>query len=147
MSEDTEAIRNDFKNILASETDPKIILAVAMGAASACWDDLNQAGLFRTDLMEVILDETSKRLGFTKADTNDNESKVSIYGDGLDAWLVYNVGYHTCGGYGPESGYMHELGCGQEPFIQMKAIQGLDEWISNYLDDDAYYLVSRRMDE
>ena len=72
----------------------------------------------------------------------------SIYGDGLDAWLVYNVGYHTCGGYGPESGYMHEPGCGQEPLIQMKAIQGLDEWISNYLDDDDdYYLVSRRMDE
>ena len=132
MSEDTEAIRNDFKNVLASETDPNVILAVAMGAASACWDDLNQAGLFRTDLMEVILDETSKRLGFTKADTNDNESKVSIYGDGLDAWLVYHVGYHTCGGYGPGSGYAHEPGCGEEPVIQMKDIQGIHEWISHY---------------
>ena len=30
-------------------------------------------------------------------------------------WLVYDVGYHTCGGYGPESGYAHEPGCGATP--------------------------------
>ena len=39
----------------------------------------------------------------------------SIYGAGLDAWLVYNVGYHTCGGYGPESGYMHEPDVDKSP--------------------------------
>ena len=141
-TEEQANLRKRLKELLETETAPNKILNFALGAASACWDDLGQAGVFRTDLMEVIMEETSKRLGFTKADTNDNEDKISIYGAGLDAWLVYNVGYHTCGGYGPESGYMHEPGCGQEPFIQMKDIQGLDEWISNYLDDDACYLVS-----
>ena len=129
---DTEAqagLRKNIRETLESTDDPNVVLGYAFGAASACWDDLSQAGNFRTDLMEVIFDETSKRLGFTKADTNDNESKVSIYGDGLDAWLVYNVGYHTCGGYGPESGYTHEPGCGQEPMFQMKDIQGLQEWM------------------
>ena len=141
-TEEQADLRKRLKVLLETVTAPNRILTFALGAASACWGDINNAGVFRMDLMEVIIEETSKRLGFTKPDTNDNEDKISIYGAGLDAWLVYNVGYHTCGGYGPESGYMHEPGCGQEPVIQMKDIQGLDEWISNYLDDDAYYLVS-----
>ena len=101
------------------------------GAASACWDDLAKAGTFRTDLMEVIFEETSKSLGFT-SDPNISSENFSIYGDGLDAWIVYSLGYHTCGGYGEASGYQHEPGCGQEPVIQMKDIQGLQEWMSNY---------------
>lgn len=68
----------------------------------------------------------------TKKQAETAPEKFSIYGDGLDAWLVYDVGYHTCGGYGPESNYMHEPGCGLEPVIQMKDIQGLQEWMSNY---------------
>ena len=68
----------------------------------------------------------------TEEQVETTPERFSIYGDGLDAWIVCDVGYHTCGGYGPESGYMHEPGCGQEPIIQMKDIQGLQEWMSNY---------------
>ena len=40
-------------------------------------------------------------------------------------WLVYDVGYHTCGGYGPESGYAHEPGCGAEPMCEVADIPNL----------------------
>ena len=40
-------------------------------------------------------------------------------------WLVYDVGYHTCGGYGPESGYAHEPGCGAEPMCEVADIPDL----------------------
>lgn len=133
---DTEAqasLRKNIRETLESTDDPSVVLGYAFGAASACWDDLSQAGTFRTDLMEVIFEETSKRLGFaTVIDTNiepTDDGKTRIYGEGLDAWIVYELGYHTCGGYGPESGYMHELGCGLEPLIQMKNIKGIEEWL------------------
>ena len=121
-------VRKGFKELLASETDPNKILSYALGAASACWNDLGNAGEFRTDLIEVIMEETSKSLVFNNIELTD-DGKTSIYGEGLDAWIVYELGYHTCGGYGPESGYIHEPGCGYEPIIQMKHIQGLQEWI------------------
>lgn len=132
---DTEAqasLRKTIRETLESTDDPNVVLGYAFGAASACWDDLSKAGTFRTDLMEVIFDETSKRLGFTSDPNETDVEKFSIYGDGLDAWIVYDIGYHTCGGYGPESGYVHEPGCGLEPVVQMKNIQGLQEWMSNY---------------
>ena len=132
---DTEAqagLRKTIRETLESTDDPSVVLRYAFGAASACWDNLSQAGTFRTDLMEVIFDETSKRLGFTSDPNKTAVEKFSIYGDGLDAWIVYDVGYHTCGGYGPESGYVHEPGCGLEPLIQMKHIKGIEEWMSNY---------------
>lgn len=127
-------VRKGFKELLESEhnPNPNAILSYALGAASACWNDLGNAGEFRTDLIEVIMEETSKRLGFTSDHNKTAVEKFSIYGDGLEAWIVYDVGYHTCGGYGPESGYMHEPGCGYEPVVQMKNIQGLQEWMSNY---------------
>ena len=40
----------------------------------------------------------------------------------MSGWLVYDVGYHTCGGYGPESGYAHEPGCGAEPMCEVTDI-------------------------
>ena len=46
--------------------------------------------------------------------------KLSI----MSGWLVYEVGEHTCGGYGPESGYIHEPGCGYEPLIQLDKLEG-----------------------
>ena len=132
---DTEAqagLRKTIRETLESTDDPSVVLGYAFGAASACWKNIDQAGEFRTDLMDVIFDETSKRLGFTSDPNKTDVEKFSIYGDGLEAWIVYDVGYHTCGGYGPESGYMHEPGCGLEPVVQMKDIQGLQEWMSNY---------------
>ena len=128
---DTEAqasLRKTIRETLESTDDPNVVLGCAFGAASACWDDLYKAGTFRTDLMEVIFDETSKRLGFNNIELTD-DGKTSIYGEGLDAWIVYELGYHTCGGYGPESGYVHEPGCGYEPIIQMKNIKGIEEWM------------------
>ena len=128
---DTEAqaeLRKMFRELLESTTAPNTILSYALGAASACWNDLGKAGEFRTDLIEVIMEETSKSLGFNIIEPTD-DGKTSIYGEGLDAWIVYDLGYHTCGGYGPESGYMHEPGCGLEPLIQMKNIQGIQEWL------------------
>ena len=129
---DTEAqasLRKTIRETLESTDDPNVVLGYAFGAASVCWDGLAKAGNFRTDLMEVIFDETSKRLGFTSDPNKADVEKFSIYGDGLDAWLVYDVGYHTCGGYGEASGYTHEPGCGQEPVIQMKDIKGIEEWM------------------
>ena len=43
----------------------------------------------------------------------------------MSGWLVYDVGYHTCGGYGPESGYAHEPGCGAEPICEVADIPDL----------------------
>ena len=43
----------------------------------------------------------------------------------MSGWLVYDVGYHTCGGYGPESGYAHEPGCGAEPICKVADIPDL----------------------
>ena len=60
-----ENVRKGFKELLESATAPNTILSYALGAASACWNDLGNAGEFRTDLIEVIMEETSKRLGFT----------------------------------------------------------------------------------
>ena len=42
----------------------------------------------------------------------------------MSGWLVYEVGEHTCGGYGPESGYMHEPGCGYEPIVDLSKMEG-----------------------
>ena len=39
---------------------------------------------------------------------NFDPGRVAI----MSGWLVYDVGYHTCGGYGPESGYAHDSGRG-----------------------------------
>ena len=56
----------------------------------------------------------------TLADDFD-PNKVSI----MSGWLVYDVGEHTCGGYGPESGYAHEPTCGYEPMIKVDEIPAL----------------------
>ena len=99
-TEEQATLRKNLRETLEGMSDPNVVLCYAFGAASACWDDLAKAGTFRTDLMEVIFDETSKRLGFT-SDPNISSEKFSIYGDGLDAWIVHDVGYHTCGGVRP----------------------------------------------
>ena len=52
---------------------------------------------------------------------NFDPGRVSI----ASGWLVYDVGYHTCGGYGPESGYAHEPGCGAEPMCKVADIPDL----------------------
>lgn len=130
-TQEQENVRKRFKEFLESEHNPNTILGYALGAASACWNDLDKAGEFRTDLIEVIMEETSKSLGFNNVEPTD-DGKTRIYGEGLDAWVVYDLGYHTCGGYGEASGYTHEPGCGLEPLIQMKNIQGLEEWMRNY---------------
>lgn len=39
-------------------------------------------------------------------------------------WLVYEVGEHTCGGYGPESGWVHEPGCGYEGIVRLDTLPG-----------------------
>ena len=68
------------------------------------------------DLLDQ-LDAAEARLAAIEA---TDKSKLSIqYG-----WLVYDVGEHTCGGYGPESGYMHEPGCGYEPLFRLDELTG-----------------------
>ena len=52
---------------------------------------------------------------------NFDPGRVAI----ASGWLVYDVGYHTCGGYGPESGYAHESGCGAEPMCKVADIPDL----------------------
>lgn len=49
-----------------------------------------------------------------------DSSKLSI----MYGWLVYDVGEHTCGGYGPESNYAHEPGCGFEPMVHLEELPG-----------------------
>ena len=56
-----------------------------------------------------------------------DDQKLSI----MNGWLVYDVGEHTCGGYGPESNYMHEPGCGYEPVLRLDKLQG---WPAAELD-------------
>ena len=70
------------------------------------------------------LDAAEARLAAIEA---TDKSKLSIqYG-----WLTYEVGEHTCGGYGPESGYMHEPGCGYEPLLRLDDLTG---WPGEALD-------------
>ena len=52
---------------------------------------------------------------------NFDPGRVAI----ASGWLVYDVGYHTCGGYSPESGYAHEPGCGAEPICKVADIPDL----------------------
>ena len=52
---------------------------------------------------------------------NVDPGRVAI----ASGWLIYDVGYHTCGGYGPESGYAHEPGCGAEPICKVADIPDL----------------------
>ena len=52
---------------------------------------------------------------------NFDPGRVAI----ASGWLVYDVGYHTCGGYGPESWYAHEPGCGAEPMCEVADIPDL----------------------
>ena len=52
---------------------------------------------------------------------NFDPGRISI----MSGWLVYDVGYHTCGGYDPESGYAHEPGCGAEPMCKVADIPDL----------------------
>ena len=132
---DTEAqanLRKTIRETLEGMSDSGTILAHALGAASGCWDDLNQAGVFRVDLMHVIWEETLSRLNQPPLDDTDN---IGIYGEGLDAWITYSVDYHTCGGYGPESGYHHEPGCGEIPMLQLKDIKGIEEWFERVKGD------------
>lgn len=50
--------------------------------------------------------------------------------DGMDpsklridsGWLVYDVGQHTCGGYGAASGWAHEPGCGFEALVSVEEL-------------------------
>ena len=49
-----------------------------------------------------------------------DDDKLSI----MFGWLVYDVGECTCGGYGPESGYAHEPGCGFEPVLRLDEREG-----------------------
>ena len=49
-----------------------------------------------------------------------DDDKLSI----MFGWLVYDVGEHTCGGYGPESGYAHEPGCGFDPVLRLDKLEG-----------------------
>ena len=70
------------------------------------------------------LDAAEARLAAIEA---TDKSKLSIqYG-----WLTYEVGEHTCGGYGPESGYTHEPGCGYEPLLRLDDLTG---WPGEALD-------------
>ena len=62
-----------------------------------------------------------------RAFETDDQKKLSI----MNGWLVYDVGEHTCGGYGPESNYMHEPGCGYEPVLRLDKLQG---WPAAELD-------------
>lgn len=52
---------------------------------------------------------------------NFDPGRVAI----VSGWLVYDVGHHTCGGYGPGSGYVHEPGCGLEGIVEVAALPAL----------------------
>jgi hypothetical protein len=67
-------------------------------------------------------------------------TKLRIQGN----WLVYDVGQHTCGGYGPESGYAHEPGCGYEPVILLAE---LGELLTKHFAQQMAEYLSRTTDE
>ena len=54
------------------------------------------------------------------SDKTDAQKLAIMYG-----WLVENVGEHTCGGYGPESNYLHEPTCGFEPIMTVEDLAAL----------------------
>ena len=68
----------------------------------------------KLDAIEV--ERLTAKLDAIEAD----DDKLSI----MFGWLVYDVGEHTCGGYGPESGYAHEPGCGFEPVLRLDKLEG-----------------------
>ena len=79
--------------------------------------------------LPILLDAAAERdaLAAKVHAFETDDQKLSI----MNGWLVYDVGEHTCGGYGPESNYMHEPGCGYEPVLRLDKLQG---WPAAELD-------------
>ena len=88
------------------------------------------------DERDALLDAAARLAHMTEA-RNNARAEVKRLTAKLDAieadgdklsimfgWLVYDVGEHTCGGYGPESGYAHEPGCGFEPVLRLDKLEG-----------------------
>ena len=104
-----------------AERDGKFI-AAAVNALPALLDD---ADALRAELAHMTEARNNaraevKRLTAKLDAIEADGDKLSI----MLGWLVYDVGEHTCGGYGPESGYAHEPGCGFEPVLRLDKLEG-----------------------
>ena len=100
--------------------------AMCVGANEMAWDEWTTA---ISEAADALLDAAAERdaLAAKVHAFETDDQKLSI----MNGWLVYDVGEHTCGGYGPESGYAHEPGCGFEPVLRLDKLQG---WPAAELD-------------
>ena len=107
--------------------------AMCVDANEMAWDEWTTA---ISEAADALLDEADRLAHMTEA-RNNARAEVERLTAKLDAieadgdklsimlgWLVYDVGEHTCGGYGPESGYAHEPGCGFEPVLRLDKLEG-----------------------
>lgn len=88
----------------------------------------NMAVLDIIERVEPLLDAAA-RMAEVEAERDALAAKVEAMQstDGLSimfGMLVHEVGEHTCGGYGPESNYIHEPGCGFEPILDLSKMEG-----------------------
>ena len=98
------------------------LAAAAVNAIPALLDD---ADALRAELAHMTEARNNaraevKRLTAKLDAIEADGDKLSI----MFGWLVHDVGEHTCGGYGPESGYAHEPGCGFEPVLRLDKLEG-----------------------
>ena len=103
--------------------------AVLMAGALNALPELLDAAAERDVLADRLAHMTEARDN-ARAEVKRLTAKLdAIEADGdklsiMFGWLVYDVGEHTCGGYGPESGYAHEPGCGFEPVLRLDKLEG-----------------------
>ena len=93
--------------------------AMCVDANEMAWDEWTTA---ISEAADALLDAAAERdaLAAKVHAFETDDQKLSI----MNGWLVYDVGEHTCGGYGPESGYAHEPGCGFEPVLRLDKLEG-----------------------
>ena len=108
-----EEVNNGFRETFGAPEAELIVAAV--NALPTLLDRLAHMTEARNNARAEVERLTAK-LDAIEADGD----KLSI----MFGWLVYDVGEHTCGGYGPESGYAHEPGCGFEPVLRLDKLEG-----------------------
>ena len=111
-----EEVNNGFRETFGAPEAELIVAAV--NALPTLLDRLAHMTEARDNARAEV-----KRLTTLVEAIEADDDKLSI----MSGWLVYDVGEHTCGGYGPESGYVHEPGCGFEPVLRLDKLQGWPE--------------------
>ena len=137
MNRDAETVPARHETPDVAELRRLYEAAMCVGANEMAWDEwttaISEAAdalLDEADALRAELAHMTEARDNARAEVKRLTAKLdAIEADGdklsiMFGWLVYDVGEHTCGGYGPESGYAHEPGCGFEPVLRLDKLEG-----------------------